>query len=222
MAWENKGSKTKVALCFPHRGTFEPAFVESIYGPLRYRIVDFCDKLVIPGGSPYGLVVARNALAKQALDMGADYILWADSDMILEQPADANEALQIMLSFNVPIVSGVYMAKQAQGFGYCIWVKAQGESAWAVHGYESVPQWTGNWFNVDVVGLGWCLIRREVFEKVPQPWFHWDTEDEPSEDFHFFEKARKAGYEVKVFSDIKLSHIGKFKIKSDRTVTTLA
>ena len=86
-------------------------------------------------------------------------------------------------------------------------------------GYTPISSWTNNWFPVDVTGLHFCLIKREVFEKVPKPWFHWD-EESPSEDFFFFEKAAKAGYGVRIFSEVKLSHLGELKVLSSGKVTT--
>ena len=63
-------------------------------------------------------------------------------------------------------------------------------------------------------GLGCCLIKKEVFEKVGSqerdnevPWFKFTTgygkEQRESEDHYFFRKAREAGY--KVFCDTSLT-----------------
>ena len=62
--------------------------------------------------------------------------------------------------------------------------------------------------------------KREVFEKIPYPYFKWDKES-PSEDFYFCQKAIEHGYEIRVFTDVKCSHIGMLKVKSDGSFSTL-
>ena len=130
----------------------------------------------------------------------------------METPHDPNEALRLLYRCNAPIAACLYRAKQKAGFFNAAWTKVEG-------GYTSVDSWTGNWFPVDVTGMHFVLIKREVFEKVPKPWFSWET-GPPSEDFYFYEKAKKAGYEVKIFSEVRLSHLGELKVLSDGTVTT--
>jgi len=219
MAWEHeqKESKTSavmpvVALCLPHRGNLPAEFVESVWGPLRYKPTNWCHKIPLTLRAP-SLPLARNRLAQEALDRDVTHLLWVDSDGVMETPLDPNEALKMLYLQNVPIVGCIYRAKQKLGFYYAAWMKAPG-------GYTPIGGWTGNWIRVDVTGLHFCLIKREVFEKVPKPWFHWE-EGPPSEDFYFFEKAKQAGYEVNIFTEVKLSHIGTLKVKSDGSITTL-
>jgi hypothetical protein len=115
---------------------------------------------------------------------------------------------------DAPIVSGLYRARQRQGFNYAAWKKVK-------EGYVPIESWTGNFITVDVVGLGMCLCKREVFEKVPYPWFQW-IEESPSEDFFFLEKAAKFGFKTFVFTEVRGSHIsGMLKVKSNGTVVTL-
>lgn len=40
------------------------------------------------------------------------------------------------------------------------------------------------------------------------------------EDFPFLELAKSKGFDTHVFTDVKLSHLGGLKVKSDGTVTT--
>jgi GT2 family glycosyltransferase len=157
-------------------------------------------------------------LAKMALDdPKTTHILWLDTDSICEEPSDPNEALRRLLWCNVPVVSGLYRAKKKGGvYPYAMWLKSKTQE-----GYEAITGWTGNWLKVDAIGLGFCLMRREVFEKVPPPWFVWKSSDGPSEDFAFCEKLIENGYEIKVFTDVKLSHAGMMKVKTDGSVSTL-
>ncbi len=218
MAWEHdiavtSLTKPKIALCLPHTGTLASEFTEKVWGPLRWVPLGWCDKQPFMCKTP-SLPLARNILAQQALDAGATHLLWIDSDAVCESPQDPNEALRLLYSCDFPIVGCIYRAKQKVGFNYAAWARAKG-------GYVPIQSWTGNYFSVDVTGLHFILIRREVFEKTSKPWFHWEESDSVSEDFYFFEKCRKdAGYEIKIFSEVKFSHLGDLKVTSDGKVTT--
>ena len=218
MAWERErgpvvSEKPKIAILLPHTGSLPAEFVEKVWGPLRFKPLDWCDKVPLMCRVP-SLPLARNILAQQALDTGATHLLWVDSDAVCESPQDPNEALRLLYSCDDAIIGCLYRSKQKTGFHYAAWVKA-GE------GYTPIQSWTGNYFSVDVTGLHFVLIRREVFEKVPKPWFHWEEDNAPSEDFAFYEKAAKAGYKVRIFSEVRLSHIGTLKVLSSDKITTL-
>jgi GT2 family glycosyltransferase len=123
----------------------------------------------------------------------------------------------MLLACNAPVASGLYRAKQKTGFHYAAWVKnPRGE------GYFPIQGWTAgsNWIKVDAIGLGFCLLKREVFERIPHPWFKWDK-PAPSEDFYFCEQLIKYGYEIRVLTDVKCSHIGTLKVHHDGTISTL-
>ncbi len=64
-------------------------------------------------------------------------------------------------------------------------------------------------FTCDATGLGLCLIRRDVFEKIQKPWCafvgHFDGEM-IGEDIYFFRKARAAGFEILVDPSINADH----------------
>jgi GT2 family glycosyltransferase len=156
-------------------------------------------------------------LAKMALDdPSVTHLLWIDSDIVAESPSDINQALRMLLQLNVPIVSGLYRAKKAKGdYPYAMWSKPSPTA----EGYGSIGTWTGNFIKVDAIGFGFVLVKREVFERVPEPWFVWKTQK--SEDFEFCEKVAKYGYEIKVYTDVRLSHIGTMKVRTDGAVHVL-
>ena len=69
-------------------------------------------------------------------------------------------------------------------------------------------------------GLGVCMVHREVFERVPRPWFHFEWYETPKgklamrgEDVYFFDKCRAAGYDVLVDHDLSkhVTHRGSFE-----------
>lgn len=223
---DNKNIIPKIAICVPFNSNWPPEWTERLYIPLTYMTTNWCQKMAFLCRVP-SLPIARDILVKNALQANCDYILFVDSDHVLETPADPNIALQqlyrtINKSKDVSaknyrdgrIVSALYRAKQKTGFSYAMWMKYEDK------GFTSVSQWDGNWLQVDVVGLGFCLIDMMVFKEIQRPWFHWDKSDEMSEDFYFCTLAKKNGFNTTVFTDIKMSHLGNLKVKCDGTVTT--
>ena len=206
-----------VAICVPHFSSVNMEWVESTWGPLRYiPQPDFAKTPRLSRGI-LNLDTHRNELVRSALaDKAVTHVLFLDSDITTEEPSDINQALRMLLSTNTDIASGLYRAKKQHGqYPYAMWMKNPKGI-----GYVGIDSWTGNWLSVAVIGFGFVLIRREVFEKVPYPWFTW-KEPSPSEDFVFCEKARSCGYEVKVLTSVKLSHIGTFKLKTDSVIHVL-
>jgi len=215
MAWEtNSQKKPLIAVLLPYTGSLPTEFVQRTWLPL-HTAIPWAIKQSFPCRVP-SLPLARNALVKKALETTAEYFLWVDSDAIPESPTDPNESLRMLYECNAPIAACLYVAKQREGFNYAAWVHAKEK-----RGYLPIESWTGNWIEVAVTGMHFVLIKREVFEKVPKPWFHWEMEDESSEDFYFYEKANKAGYKVHIFTDVKFSHIGTLKLHTDKKITTL-
>lgn len=198
-----------VCILIPHFGKISMEWAQSTYGPLLHTgRNDFAKTSRVARGI-LNLDTLRNDLARMALeDKQVTHLLWLDSDCIMEEPKDPNDAIAKLLACNVPVVSGLYRAKKSKGlYPYAMWAK----HPTADYGYIDIPKWTGNFISVDAVGFGFCLIRREVFEKIPPPWFVWDKPT-PSEDFAFCKKIRDAGYEIKVYTDVMLSHEGAMKV----------
>jgi hypothetical protein len=173
-------------------------------------------------GIPVSL--ARDQIVENALkDPRVTHILWVDTDSIVSTPNnDPNQALQSLLERNEPIVSGLYRAKQPQGFNYAAWLDAPPGSKTpnGAPGFVPIESWTGNWLQVATVGFGFCLTQRKVFETLRPPWFPW-TSVGPSEDFSFCINARKAGFTINVFTEVKVAHLGTLNVHPDGTITTL-
>ena len=230
-AWENinnvKGIDNipknipKIAVAIPYNSKWEPEWVERTYRHLRCTPLNWCVKMVFFSKVP-SLPVARDTLVNQALQSGCDYIFFLDTDILFESPQDPNDALNILyqcmnkdkLDKDAKIVSGLYRAKQKQGFNYAMWMRANEK------GFTPIQKWNGNWLNIDVTGLGCCLIDMAVFRNIPKPWFYWEVQDSISEDFYFFQLAKKHGYSTHIFTDVQLSHLGGLKVKFDGTIVT--
>jgi len=206
-----------VKICIPHWGSVSLEWAKLTFAPLDLvPQLDFEKQTLLMRGV-LNIDTERNELVKTALeDPRTTHILFLDTDNIIEQPPDPNQALRMLLACNVPIASGLYRAKQKAGFFYSAFIKnPQGE------GYAPIQGWTegANWIRVDAIGFGFCLLKRGVFETVPYPWFKWDK-PAPSEDFYFCELLKQHGYEIRVLTDVRLSHVGVLKVKSDGIVST--
>jgi hypothetical protein len=142
--------------------------------------------------------LARNKLTRQALDAGADYLLWIDADQSFPP-----YTLDRLLSHGQPIV-GCNIARRGEP-SYPTARMANGGFLYTPPDVapEAPPQ------EVDRIGLGLCLVAREVFEAIPEPWFHFDGEF--GEDYYFCAKAREAGYRILVDHPLswQVGHVGE-------------
>ena len=135
-------------------------------------------------------------------------MFFLDDDVL---PPD--DILLQLLGLDVPIACGLYMAKKKKDERtLAAWVINHDSKGQELYTGIS-PEQAARHVYVDVTGLGCALIKREIFEKVGEPWFHWDPPPAPSEDFFFFLKvAREIG--VKPLIDMKMlcKHIGTFVV----------
>lgn len=209
MSWERL-NQHKVMILIPHRG-------ESDYRQWRDW---FLMGLKKPPGTTWleirglSLTTNRTKLVMEALKSPAEYFFFLDDDMI-----GSDDALITMVSYRLPIVSGLYWAKKRkEERGLAAWMKIQDNPL----GYLAIDyKQNGRLVQLDVCGLGCALIHRSVFERTSQPWFVWDTEG-PSEDFYFFEKvAKELGIKPMLDMELGFKHIGLFMIEPDGSFTTL-
>jgi len=147
------------------------------------------------------IAAKRNLICKEALEKGADYIFMLGDDVIIP----GNAVLQ-MLSRKKDLCTGVYWTKNNPTHPY-IW-----------KGLQRGPymDWkAGEFFEVDFAGCDCLLIKTEILRQIPYPWFSidwvWsDQQKAPSgletEDFHFYLKAAKAGFNLWCDSSIQCLH----------------
>jgi len=168
--------------------------------------------LMVPGpivpvaGMPF--CHARNRLCMMALESGVDYILMLDSDVI--PPKDA---ILRLMRHNLPIVSGVYH-RRSNPAGIPVMMKPVGQ--WVIDYPKNAL------IEVDVVGAGMLLIRRDVLEDL-QPvmpgkhWFYWGVDMQGllpqekclSEDFVFCREVNKQlGHKIMVDTSVQCLHVG--------------
>lgn len=156
---------------------------------------------------------ARNEACKRCLEIGFDYLFFLDSDVV--PPSDAVPRL---VRHNQPIVSGVYY-RRSPPLGHPVMMKRgpDGGLGW-VQQYP-VPAL----LDVDAVGAGCLLIRRDVLEKLPPQrpghhFFDWRVNYRGlgaypdmsclSEDYTFTLHAQQHGIRTLVDTSVQCRHIG--------------
>lgn len=163
---------------------------QGIHGCLHPRLI-IHQSSVLP--------LSREILVMKALELGAEWILFLDSDMRF--PADL---VHFLLSHKVDIVS-------------CQYAKKSGPKQ-PVIDYDPEAGELKGLVNTQAIATGCCLIRADVFRRIPRPWFAFVSgaeEHRPGdptstvlgEDIYFSRKAMACGY--RLYVDFNLSkHIG--------------
>lgn len=143
---------------------------------------------------------ARNELVRQMLDhpRRPTHLLFLDAD-IIPMPNTVNELLRHQL----PIVSGLYR-KRLPPYEPMALIKSAGNLRPIQVGKKAAPL-----IKVHSVGAGCLLIQREVFRRIPPPWFasRWNGLNQLAEDFAFCELARRHRYSVYVDTRVRPLHV---------------
>jgi hypothetical protein len=130
---------------------------------------------------------------------GVTHFFFMDDDMTFPE-----DALLRLLADDVPVVSGFYVRRFAP-------FKPVPMRRVGPEGYTELLSFCKGLQEVDVVGGGCLLIKREVLEAIPYPWFDYIdpayrgkmiTEDVP-----FCEKVQKAGFPILLDFDVHCGHL---------------
>lgn len=166
---------------------------------------------------------ARNVGCQRALEMGFDGVVFLDDDIIA--PPDT---IPRLLAHKTPVVSGLYYRRNDPICPVMLRNNPDGSRTW-------VTEYPPGLIEVDYVGAGCLLIRREVLLSLPPlrenncHWFEWRidrmdlTEKERmSEDFAFCQNCTNRGYKIFVDTTIQCKHAGLSESKYPGVLTPLA
>lgn len=146
---------------------------------------------------------ARNTLADNAREHVNEYtgerfthILWLDDDHTF--PPDLAVRLAAR---DVDMASALYYSRTSPHYPV-VYVKDPNED------YKHFPliEVPPAFFEADAVGFGALLMRRDVLDRVPKPWFTIDWR--AGEDIAFCVKAKEHGIKIWCDGGYKLGHIG--------------
>ena len=212
MSKRNKNSNfdnKKVAICIPTRGEFEvgTAFDLAVMCAYDARFRTGHQSLYTVAGTL--IFDQREKLAEEALREGADYILWVDADMRFPK-----NTLEVLLKRDKPIVGvnattrSIPVRPTAKNLDIDFEKK---ENTWT----PIVSKDKTGCEKVTAIGCGVMLVKREVFEKIPRPWFWFEQLPGGKllgEDVYFCVKAQDAGYDTYLDHDLSnmIGHVGRY------------
>ena len=192
-----------VMIGVPSGGGIDAVWTNSIMG-LKANGIKTC--FLVDMAKP--LDKSRYRIVEEAKKQGCSHLFFVDDDTFVPPTS-----LKQLLSHDKDIVSGQYFQKVPPYLP--ITLKKIPEDKKDPGDAPYCPHYPTQMAKVDAVGMGCCLIKMEVFDKVPKPyfkWMYWETEEgEPSwlgEDIWFCEQAIEAGFDVWVDPTIICKHIG--------------
>jgi len=162
---------------------------------------------------------ARVQLAQMFLNTNCDLMLCIDADS-LYRPGLVDK----LISHNKDIVSGLYFSRRAPCKPIMYKQKEFNTR------FAPITEWEeGKLIEVDGVGMGFCLIKREVVEKIGAKSFNsillkdlfdeqlLDVEDVSpmGGDLAFCQQARRNGFKVWVDTSVEVGHLGERAYERD-------
>ena len=149
---------------------------------------------------------SRNDLARQAVQMGADYMLWLDSDMVFQ--ADLLEGMMKTLQENdLDILTGLY-CRRVPPYTPTIFqdLKITNDRICTWSDFNEIP---GGLFEVAGCGFGCVLLGTDVIMSVQAKYGQpFDPVAGVGEDLSFCWRARQCGYTITCDPSIELGHVG--------------
>lgn len=188
----------------------EPKWVQSMVNMVAYSYEQGLK--VDQMGLTERMVVhwARNELAKAALDKGVHtHFLWLDSDHVF----NPDLACQLARHFALPevdAVSALYFSR-TEPYMPVAYVKDETEDIYKHYPLLEAPN---NLCEVDAVGFGAIMTKREIFEQMEYPWFGFR---DAGEDIAFCVKAKQKGFRLFLDGQYKLGHFGDKQIITAQT-----
>ena len=179
-------------------GGIHPDCFKAIYGldPAGHQLVyDYV--------SGYDCAAARNRIAKQAVDEGADFVLMVDADTILP-----HDAIGLLTEIPVDVVSGCCRifdgrinATKLGEFDYTDFYTVEDMDALRDSGVKREL--------VHGCGFAATMVRTEVFGRIEYPYFKWTEYPSGahlSEDLGFCETCNGLGIQIHVDPRVRCGH----------------
>ena len=193
----------KLLIAIPAMDYVHVEFVKSLLA-LKDELTasDLVQKLEISIESGTLVYLARNKLARKAVNEDYTHVLWLDSDMVFT-PGIVED-----LAFcGGSVVSGIAVSRR-QPFGSCLFS--------SLDPVERITEYPREAFEVAACGFACVLTDVEVLKSVFQTFgTAFTPTDTFGEDVAFCGRARRCGYKIMAEPSVRLGHIGHIPIYPD-------
>ena len=147
---------------------------------------------------------ARNLLAREAIDSGADRVLWIDSDMVFGD--DLMLRLGADLDAGYDMVGGIYFRRELPT-SPLVYRYIDGETSKA-RVWDNYPR--DKLFLCAGYGFGAVMMTTELLKRVGD--YAFTPLNHLSEDLSFCARAQAAGARIACDSRVKVGHVGQIVI----------
>lgn len=210
-------SDLSVCILTPHGSYFNWCqFTRNLANLIAYSW--YCGLKIYLMGSTERMVVdwARNALAREAQKRECEYtgerfthLLWLDDDHVF----NPDMAVYLAEHSDKDMVSALYYKRTENPVPVVYTRQGADLDDEFCHNPIIIPPNT--LFECDAAGFGAMLMRRDVLDRVPEPWFTLDYR--AGEDVAFCVQAKKHGIKIWCDARYKLGHIGDPQIITEST-----
>jgi len=155
---------------------------------------------------------SRNTLVKQAIALGADYIMWFDCDMKI--PPDAMDKMLKHMEDGKDIVTGLYFRRQPHYNPVLFKTLEEVDGKCKHSNYDDYPK--DSVFEVEGCGFGCVMTRVSIFDDIALQEGNWfEPLCNAGEDIAFCLRAKRCGYKIWCDSSIKLGHCGHIVVTEE-------
>lgn len=217
-----------ITLAYIHPGWVHHQFFDSVLrlmSDVRFRV------MLVQEESGANVQIARNDCVRWYLkNSEASHILFADTDM-----AFSSEVVAQLIGLDLPIVSALYMGRGGDGKGFPVgmkWATPEGPDGVDGEGRNmlslTAADITGEVLEVGGVGMGCCVIKREVIESLadgdgthPDQWPFAVGQTQLAhggymslgEDITFCVRAKLQGHKSYLATNLGVGHVKSFIIE---------
>ena len=200
--------KSKLAVLVPCRDMLHSAFAKCIGELIKLNTQNNIDTHVVYDASTI-LLTQRERLATEAKNIGAEYMLWIDSDMAFP----ATTALRL-LAHKKSVVAANYVRRQPPFKGVA---------------YQKIGDWENplpyetqdDLVEVEGIGMGCMLVKTSILDEITRPYFEFgwtpQSNDWLGEDMYFCQKIVAAGHKIYVDTALSMEtrHMGTWAFGPD-------